>query len=113
MLRLMELFGAIRDLGGELLKPQESHVEAYGALWRDSEPPGMLQSAFRDPLGSIREALGELLRRSGSVLRCFKSPFKSILSESRAERSPFESILGESRAEKVRKRKSLFSLRNT
>ena len=110
MLRLMELFGAIRDL-------QECSRALPGTLWGAfgelSEPPGMLQSAPRDPLGSIREALGELLRRSGSVLRCFKSPFKSILGESRAEKSPFESIFGESRAERVRKRKAMFSLRNT
>ena len=70
-----------RGLWREPFEVQEGHFEACGALGSDSGPPGVLQRAPRDPLGSARGALGELLGRSGGVLGCFGSPFGSILGE--------------------------------
>ena len=67
--------------GGSLLGSRRIIFEACGALGSDSGPPGVLQRAPRDPLGSARRALGELLGRSGCVLGCFGSAFGGILGE--------------------------------
>ena len=70
-----------RGIWREPFELQEDHFEACGALGSDLGPPGVLQRAPRDPLGSARRALGELLGRSGSVLGRFGSTFGSILGE--------------------------------
>ena len=63
--------------GGRLLSPRRVMLRLMELLG----PPGARPRAPRDPLGSARGALGELLGRSGDVLGCFGSPFGSILGE--------------------------------
>ena len=70
-----------RGLWREPFELQEGHFEACGALGSDLGPPGVLPRAPRDPLGSARRALGELLGRSGCVLGCFGSALGGILGE--------------------------------